>query len=112
LVIKCTVKNVYEASSSPTGNHGMLLIKLFLARKTSALGLFFPHYERKIPGNPEIQEVFPARKSLISDFQGFPAGDDDPSSTFLTVYMWRKLFLVLDCTVPNVLSVIKQCMQD
>jgi hypothetical protein len=38
---------------------------------------FFP--ERKIPGNPEIPEVFPARKSLISDIIGFPDGDQDHS---------------------------------
>jgi hypothetical protein len=28
--------------------------------------------ERKIPGNPENPEIFPARKS---DIKGFPAGD-------------------------------------
>jgi hypothetical protein len=38
---------------------------------------------RKNPGNPEIQEVFKARKSLIGDISGFPAGDAD---NFLTVY--------------------------
>ncbi len=38
---------------------------------------FFP--ERKTPGIPEIPEVFPARKSLISDIIGFPDGDQDHS---------------------------------
>jgi hypothetical protein len=37
-------------------------------------------------GNPEILEVFPDRKSLISDIPGFPAVDRDPSIMFLTVY--------------------------
>ncbi len=59
-----------------TKNPGILLIKLFLARNTSASGLFPPHYERKIPGNPDIQEVFPARQSWISNISGFPANDD------------------------------------
>ncbi len=45
----------------------MLLIKLFLNWNTSALGGTFPGQKRKIPGNPEIPDVFPARKSLIGD---------------------------------------------
>ncbi len=44
---------------------------------TSALEEFFPDQERKIPGNPVIPEVFPARKSLISDIPWFLAGDED-----------------------------------
>ncbi len=39
---------------------------LFLAGNTSALGRIFSDQERKIPGYPEISEVCPARKSLIS----------------------------------------------
>jgi hypothetical protein len=35
----------------------------FLAEKTSALGWGFPDQEQKIPGNHDIPEVFPARKS-------------------------------------------------
>jgi hypothetical protein len=38
----------------------MSLIKLFLAGKV------FPDQEREIPGNPEITEVFLARKSKPS----------------------------------------------
>jgi hypothetical protein len=41
----------------------MSLIKLFLTGNTSALEGFFLDQERKIPGNPEIPEIFPARKS-------------------------------------------------
>ncbi len=48
-------------------NPGMSLIKLFLARTTSALSGFSPDQERKIPGNPKIPEaVFSARKKFIS----------------------------------------------
>jgi hypothetical protein len=58
----------------------------FLAGNTSALGGFFPDQERKIPGNPEIPEVFPGQEvSNISDIPGFPGGDGDHSLTFLTV---------------------------
>ena len=64
----CTVKNVNEGSPLPAGN-----------TKTSRKG-FFP--ERKTPGIPETPEVFPARKSLISDIIGFPDGDQDHSLTF------------------------------
>jgi hypothetical protein len=46
-------------SDSPSLN------KLFLA----SLRNFFPDQERKIPGNLEISEVFPARSSIISDKQ-------------------------------------------
>jgi hypothetical protein len=42
----------------------MSLIKLFLAGNTSALVGFFPDQERKIPGNPEIPEIFPHRNVL------------------------------------------------
>jgi hypothetical protein len=52
---------------------------LFLAGNVSALANFFPDQERKIPGNPEIPEVFPG-------LPGFPAGDGDYSLTFVTVY--------------------------
>jgi hypothetical protein len=54
---------------------GILLIDLFLARK--------------IPGNPEMPKVFPARRSLISVIPRLPAGDGDHSLTFLTVYFVR-----------------------
>ncbi len=50
------------------------IIKLFLDGNTSAWG-GFPDQEKKVPVNPEIPEVFLARKSLISDILGFPAGD-------------------------------------
>ncbi len=57
------------------------MIKLFLAGNTSAVGKFhlpyreytstleriFRNQKRKIPKSPEISEVFPARKSIISD---------------------------------------------
>ncbi len=36
--------------------------------------------------NPEVLEVFPDRKSLISDIPEFPAGDGDHSLIFLTVH--------------------------
>jgi hypothetical protein len=45
--------------------------KLFLAENTSFLGRFFRDQELKIPRNPEIPDVFPARKSSTSDA---PAG--------------------------------------
>jgi hypothetical protein len=64
----------------------MSLIKLFLAGNTSALVMFFLNQEGKIR-NPKISEVFTTRKSLISDFTGFLAGDEDLTLTFLTV--WR-----------------------
>jgi hypothetical protein len=54
--VKYTVKN--ERYSSPSGNTGMSLIKLFLAGKTYASGFFSQNQERKIPGNPEIPKVF------------------------------------------------------
>jgi hypothetical protein len=38
-----------------------------------------------IRGNPEIPEVFPARKILISDLREFPSANDDPLLTFFTV---------------------------
>jgi hypothetical protein len=83
-----TVKNVNEWFLSSTRNHGMSLIKLFLSRNTSALrkcnlagqdyhcliGVVFRDQEWKIPGNPEIPEVLPSRKSLISDIQGLRLG--------------------------------------
>jgi hypothetical protein len=47
---------------------------LFLAGNVSALANFFPDQERKIPRNPEIQEVFPARKRSISAFLDFRMG--------------------------------------
>ncbi len=50
-------------SMSPARNPGMSLIKLFLAGNTG----LYPDQERKIPGNSEITDVFPAKKSLISD---------------------------------------------
>jgi hypothetical protein len=65
----------------------MRLIKLFLAWNTSALGVFFPDQERKIPGNPEISEVFPTRKGLISNIPLFPSWERDHSMKFLTVYV-------------------------
>jgi hypothetical protein len=54
-----------------TWGGGGVMYVLFLAGNTSALARFFPDQERKIPGNPQILEVFPARKSSISDA---PAG--------------------------------------
>jgi hypothetical protein len=59
----------------------MPLTKLFLAGNTSALGEFFPDQKQKIPGNPKIPAVFPARKSLIRDITGFLAGDGDHTLT-------------------------------
>ncbi len=45
-----------------------ILIKLFLARNTSANRIFIPDPKQKFPGNHEKNpEVFPARKSLIID---------------------------------------------
>jgi hypothetical protein len=38
-----------------------------------------------IPGNPEIPEVFPARKILINGIPGFPSANGDPFITFFTV---------------------------
>jgi hypothetical protein len=54
---------------------GCHLIILFLAGNTSPLGVFFPDQDREMPGNLEIPEYFPARKSLISDITGFTASD-------------------------------------
>jgi hypothetical protein len=48
---------------------------LFLAGNTSALGEIFPDQERKIPGNPEIPELFLAGKSLISGIPHSPGGE-------------------------------------
>jgi hypothetical protein len=53
---KYTVK--IELSSSPAGNTGMSLIKLFLAGKTYVSGFFSQNQERKIPDYSEIPEVF------------------------------------------------------
>jgi hypothetical protein len=51
----------------------MSLVKLFLNRKTSKFQDFLnlPHLIWKIPVKVE---VFPARRSLITDIPGFPAG--------------------------------------
>jgi hypothetical protein len=43
------------------------------------------NYSRPRSFNPPKAEVFPARKSLISDIPGFQAGDRDHLLTFLTV---------------------------
>jgi hypothetical protein len=40
-------------------------------------------------------DIFPVRKSLISDIPGFPAGDGDHSLTFLTV--WKVFKSALHC---------------
>jgi hypothetical protein len=62
-----------------SGNPRMSLIKLFLARITSALLGFSPDQERKIPGNPKIPEVHCSilgqKEVYISDNPGFTAGD-------------------------------------
>jgi hypothetical protein len=47
----------------------MSQIKFFLAGNTAFLEKVFPDQERKIPGKPEIPEVFLARKSLICDIR-------------------------------------------
>jgi hypothetical protein len=60
----------------------MSLIKLFPAGNTSVFGVFSLDQGRKIPGNPKI----PDRKSLISDFTGFPAGYGELPLLLLTVY--------------------------
>jgi hypothetical protein len=61
------------------------LIKLYLAVNSFEM-LFFPGYVQ-ILGYPdsEMPEVFPARKSFISDRTRFLAGDGDHSLTFLTL---------------------------
>jgi hypothetical protein len=51
----------------------MSLNKLFLAGSAFVLERFSLDQKRKIQGNPEISDVFPAGKSLISDITGFPA---------------------------------------
>jgi hypothetical protein len=51
---------------------------------TSALGGFFQEQKNPVnPKIPEIHEIFPTRKSLISP--GVLAGGQDHSLTFLTV---------------------------
>jgi hypothetical protein len=45
----------------------MSLTKLFLAGNTASLEKVYPDQDKKILGNPEIPEVFQARKSLICD---------------------------------------------
>ncbi len=70
------------------GISGMSLNKIFLFGNTSAFflggggvvfpdvgggGVSFPDEERKTPGNYEIPELFPVRKSLIGDIPGFPS---------------------------------------
>jgi hypothetical protein len=54
-------------------NPGMSRKKLFLAGGTFVLERFSLDQKRKIQGNPEIPDVFPAGKSLISEITGFPA---------------------------------------
>jgi hypothetical protein len=53
---------------------------------------YFPDQKRKIPGNHEMPEVFPATKSLISDITGFPNGDGGSLINFFNVIV-ASLFL-------------------
>jgi hypothetical protein len=74
---------------------------MFLAGNTYGIFIFLeflessapdpekPSLDRIRPGSvnpPKAKEVFPARKSLISDIPGFPARNDEHSLTFLTVW--------------------------
>ncbi len=61
-----------------------------------------PHHERKIPGYPEIQEVFPARQSLISDIDisGFPDCDGVHSSTYICNSVYEEEVEQLTFQIP------------
>jgi hypothetical protein len=60
---------------------------------------------RGVPGNPEIPQVFPSRKSLNSDITGLPAVDRDQSLTFLTVY--QQYFMLLFMFILHMVSCLK-----
>jgi len=57
----------------------MSLIRLFLARNTSGISGLPEIFRSRSGKDPSKAEVFPARKILISDIPGFPAGDRDHS---------------------------------
>jgi hypothetical protein len=60
----------------------------------SAMGGFFLVQERKIPGNPEIPEVFLARKSLISNIPKSQLGIGIPYKHFKLCWV-ETIYLLL-----------------
>ncbi len=66
----------------------MSLVKLFLARNTSAVGDFFPELGANGSRKFWIPEVFPARKIFINDIPGFPSANGD---LFLNIFTLRYL---------------------